>query len=251
MNAMLRMLLLFLLFFLTSCEKYVGYNLDAEPLPVTVRISGSVRDFYTNQPLEGVRVRFGDYQTSTDQSGFYQLDYPYGTDEERNKPVELLVILKKYLPFHESVILPPITYIRDFRLVRGAPIIQKVVLPPFTTNSGRQIYVCQAQVKDYQGVVDIQLVEALVYYQFPGNPHLSKYRKELTLVYELSDTTAYYEGIFPPFLSDGSTIYRRYEIYAVNRSGLADTLVALRSPTQPDTFLFTPVLDDTIPEIVP
>ncbi|MEJ2049881.1 MAG: hypothetical protein P8Y60_08600, partial [Calditrichota bacterium] len=85
------LLLLLLLLLLLTCEQYTGYNFDADSPKQTAKIYGIVENTFTNEPVNRAFLRIGNLTTYSDKLGEYSILYPLQTEEERDKPVPLIV----------------------------------------------------------------------------------------------------------------------------------------------------------------
>ena len=97
----------FVLLMLFGCEKFVGYNYDADPIPNTAVISGSLSNIFTDEPIIYAQVLVGSQTTKTDQDGQYLLYYAFESDEDRNKPVDVVFSAPNYYTLSKSYIIYP------------------------------------------------------------------------------------------------------------------------------------------------
>lgn len=210
--------LFLIVFTVTNCEKYFGYNYDAESLIESVSISGTVTNSFTSQPVSSASVKIGVYETFTDKNGDYLLIYPLGSDEERDKPIPVLVSATNYFPDSLNIIIYPQPLELKFSLVYGAPIIESAALVP----SDPPTATATAVVFDYQGVNDIDSVAAIFTYFDSLNVKTEKvvpmFRTRI-----LSDNQAEYQCNTEIFSdSFGNLNFKHFQIVATDKAGFSD-----------------------------
>lgn len=144
---------IFILFlFFTACdfEKFYQSKYEATPIPISAKITGQVTDRFSKLPVEDAIVNIGNQATFTNADGDFLLNYILGSDEERNRPVEIKISAYNYLTLNSAEVVYPETNI-DFEIDYAAPIIKQICLVDS---------ICQAIVFDNQGFDDISTVKA-------------------------------------------------------------------------------------------
>ncbi len=223
-----------ILAFYFSCEQYTtGFNYDTQS-PELTRISGIVSNKFTDENVKDATIRMNNQETRTGEFGEYVIHLAVGTDQQRDKPVEVEVTAENYLPFLTEFILYPESREFDIPLEYAAPIVLKNALG---VTKGRDDMICQVLILDYQGYSDIDSVEAIFYYSKSGVSRYEIRRFEMDFVRNTSDTTAFYEAIAPFSLEQdwGIDPRKNHEIYAVDKSGYS---VLNDSGVNSDTLLF-------------
>lgn len=224
---------------LAACEQYIGFDYEAESVEHTAKISGTVRNVFTDKRVGNALIQMGTQTTRSDNRGEYLIHYILRSDEERDKPVQVSISADNYLPFSDSFVLYPGDTEFDPRLEYAAPIIQKNALAFESEISGDPALVCQAQILDYQGVDDINTVMATFSYAKEGEPGYKKIKIDMNSVQSISAIVAYYQCIVPTTLPDGWVFYpfTDYQIFAEDHEGYSHTIYDVLS----DTLLFSPI----------
>lgn len=145
-------------------DKYTGYNYQGESPIETARITGNVTNTFTGTPILRATLQFGDLITYTDGKGNYLLVYPLATDDERDRPIPVVVSRPDYFQIETEIVVYPDKNVHDFALIYAAPIIESSSLE-FVPQSNA---ICYATIMDYQGVDDIEEVEGIFRYEAEG-----------------------------------------------------------------------------------
>ncbi len=151
-------LLFSLVFWQCDGERWWGYRFEPVPLTEQILIQGTVSDRFSEAPIPGATVQFGDQETVTNTRGEYQLTFYLTPDYQRNKPVTIRVTAENYLPVEEQTTLDPIDQQQDFVLEYAAPMLRDAVRHVFENG----IAVFQVKIQDYQD--DVQTVQLTVTY---------------------------------------------------------------------------------------
>ena len=218
---MIRFILIFLFILAVGgcdLDKYTGYSYEGESLIETARVSGKVTNVFTGTPILRATLTFGNLTTYTDGDGNYLLVYPLATDDERDRPISVLVSRPDYFPIETEIVVYPDRNIHDFALIYAAPIIESSTLeliPQFQA-------VCYATILDYQGVDDIEKVEGTFTYESEGvktviqvplnedirySGNRARFRANLELTLQLY----------------GTLVTKAYQITVLDKSGFSDT----------------------------
>jgi hypothetical protein len=231
--------LLFLLLLLLRCDQYTGYNFDADSPQQTAKIYGIVENTFTNDPVINAFIRIGNLTTYSDNSGEYSVLYPLQTEEERDKPIPVVVEANNFFPFETSIIIYPNSTKLDIPLEYGAPLIKQNAFV-YTVYQLDPIYICQAIIFDYQGIDDIDTVQATFYYA-KGDTDVISFKVMMDHIQNISDNTAYYQKIAR--VNAGEWILRtRYDIRVTDKEGFSDFVSDFNNLRAPDTFIFPPNL---------
>lgn len=232
MKKHLSYMLYFLIIFTISCDfdRYVGYDLDAQELLETTRVSGTVRNFYTLLPVPNARIRVGLLETISDINGRYNINYILTDDENRNKPVELNVQAHNFFSFTDTTLLKPISNQFNFRIKYAAPIVQQAAR--VYDNSNPFIVTCQSIVFDYQGWENISSVHIVFFYAIGSDSLILQMER----VYEQDANTAYYQVI----REDEVSFTDDYFIIVEDFDGFSDKFELSNNPFKLDDFLFNP-----------
>ncbi len=207
-------------FLFLGCEQFIGYNYDADVEDNTIRISGRVRNIFTDEPVAGALVQIGIQQTLTDYFGDYILHVDLGTDEERDKPVPVTVTAEKYDAFEDQFVI----YNEDkeyvIKLVYVAPIIKEASIYPTSS-----LLNCDVRIYDYQGFADIKTVQATFYYIKDFSPDMKRLDMDLEFVKFITPLSALYRCKILSGLGDGWHLPSKdnyYYIFAEDQSGNSD-----------------------------
>jgi len=216
-----------------SCDSdvYFGYKFTTEELSVTTLISGYVTNYYTDQPVDNVLVRFGIQETFSDVNGYYQLDYLLSEDELRNKMTEISFEKENYFPSQQSAILSNLENTIDVGLKYAAPIIVSTARPYLTPT----FLVCQAIIHDYQGLENLESVQ--VAYHFPTS--IAQVYDTVRVDLEFHQSPEYGIGYYQEFryFIDEEMFYY---IEAMDKDGFSSRLLHSIRPNHPDAPIFDP-----------
>jgi hypothetical protein len=210
-------LLLILTVVRCDLEKFTGYNYEGESLVETARITGKVTNIFTGTPILRVTLKFGNFTTYTDGDGNYLLVYPLATDDERDRPISVVVSRPDYFPQETEIVVYPDRNIHDFALVYAAPIIESSSLE-FTPPSD---IVCYATILDYQGVDDIEKVEGIFTYESEGVQTVVHIPLDEDV--RFSGTRARFKSNLELITADGTLITKAYQIMVLDKEGFSDT----------------------------
>ncbi len=209
--------------------KFTGFNYDADRVADSARVSGTVSNLFTHQPVRDALVNIGELQTATDSLGRYAVDFPLSGDVNRNKQISVHVSKDKFYPFDTDIIVFPLNNILDVDLRYGAPIPRRAVLLDT---------ICQTIIFDYQGIADVDSVVALLRYVLPrvfGGFIAFPMQRVATV----GDSIGYYQVSAPSFIQNkGNLITDSFFIRAVDKEGFKDKVVF--QSTAQDSLLFTP-----------
>ena len=182
---------------------------------------------YTNTPVENAIIQVGNQTTVTDDSGKYSLIYTYESDEERNKPIEVIVVAENYITHNTSIIIYPVENQLDISLVYAAPIIEKSIL------FGN---ICQAIVTDYQGAEDIKSGIVYVYFNFSPMGYTYEKPYNINVVKTISENTSYFQCIVDSSLDEYGYITKKYKLVFEDWHGYSNYTIKTTVPG--DTLLF-------------
>ena len=150
--------ILFALFILiiNACDldKMTGSESDAQPIPDSAKLYGTILDKFTENPVKNATILVGNQATFTDENGEYSFYYYLGEDEERNKPVAVKISAQNYIHLDTAIVIFPENQL-SFNLEYGAPIIRRMVIIGD---------ICQTEIFDYQGADDIIQVSGSFFY---------------------------------------------------------------------------------------
>lgn len=209
--------------------KFTGFNYDADRVADSARVSGTVSNLFTRQPVAQALVNIGELQTATDSLGRYNLDFPLSGDVNRNKQISVHVTKDKFYPFDTEIIIFPLNNLLNVDLRYGAPIPRRAVLLDT---------ICQAIIFDYQGIADVDSVTALLRYVLPRvfGGFVAFPMQQVAVI---GDSVGYYQVTAPPFIrGKGNLMTDTYFIRAVDKEGFKDKIVF--QSTGQDTLLFSP-----------
>jgi hypothetical protein len=212
-----------------SCDmdKFTGNNYDSSPIPKNAKIFGKIYNVFDDKPVPWALVNFGNQATFTDTAGYYLLQYYLGSDESRNKPVDIQITAPGFLKyFDEKIILPENNY--NFLIEYGAPTILQVA---------RIDSYCQAIIFDNQGFDNISTVIGRFFYRRQGD-------KQTSLVSELgmnghetdSSNIGYYQCKVALSIPGYGDLIPTFYVYAHDKNALKDSTSYARSGV--DSLLF-------------
>ena len=216
-----------------SCdlEKFLGYQYEVDPLPEFATISGKIKNRFTGAPVTEAIIRFGEQETTTDSSGYYQLNYIFNEDDLRNRPVTVSIEAYNYYSLNTEEIVFPENRL-NYQLDYAAPIVKRVALIG---------HICQAEILDYQGAQDIQRVRGSFFYALPGVPMWTlNLRPELDKALIDSPLTAYFQVRLPQDMPNHLVLGPSCVIHAWDQSAFHDS--SSNSLVGVDTFIFDPAL---------
>ncbi|GAB4363239.1 MAG: hypothetical protein Kow0042_00880 [Calditrichia bacterium] len=230
----------FLMIFFSGCKEFTGYKYDADPLSEQARIQGTIINIFTGKPVEDALIQFGELKTLTDENGQYFLVYPLGPDESRDKPVPITITARNYESYRDSLILYPQTMEYHAQLVYAAPIIEQTAMVPVTSG----LFVCEAVVRDYQGITDIDSVKATIWYakDLEPFPRILQIGMDYIGSPPQSSDRGYFQCLVLSGLSQGWFLVEQYRITAEDRAGNTHEIFKEFRLSRPDTLLFPPVL---------
>lgn len=231
-------LLFTLLFIFSGCEKFTGFKYSADDPTLYTRIEGVVTNLFTGEPVADAKVRFAFQTTLTDDAGHYLMFFPLGTDEDRNKPVQITIDAENFGQYRTSKILVPISNNFDFRIEYVAPIIDKMALVPVATN----LLVFEAVIIDYQGVADITYTRGRFSYAKMFEPSLRWEESPLTLVGQEESWTGHFQCLVEATIDAEWELSELYEITVRDQAGHSDEALGKYHANRPDTLLFPPIL---------
>lgn len=224
------LLALSLLGLFSGCDwdKYFGYQNEAQALANHTEISGTVQNLFTGQPVKNALVRFGTQETLTDTGGFYNFNYILSDDEQRNKPTPFAVEKHNYYSHFGETKLLPGTDEYNFDLVYAAPIIVDTKRRPM------QELICQAIIRDYQGIASLQSVDVIYIENDVQGNVADSVRQTMKMVKLVSTQEAYYQ--LKTEISARTAPY--YYVQVTDNEGYSDRLFHTTNPTYPDHLLF-------------
>jgi hypothetical protein len=206
--------LFFFIFSLLGCEQYIGYNYEADEVNNTVRIYGQVVNTFTGEAVDSALVQIGVQKTLTDEYGNYTIHYIMGVDDQRDKPVQVIVSSKNYATHSSQFIVYNESKNYNIPLVYVAPIIKETTLG---YEDGNNALTCEVLVLDYQGTNDIRLVKGTFFYSKQHEPSYKQIDIEFGYFQFVSNISAIYRCKVPIILWDGWSIPphdRLFYIYA-------------------------------------
>jgi hypothetical protein len=226
----------FVLLMLYGCEKFVGYNYETDPIPNTTMINGSISNIFTGEPVIYAQVRVGSQTTKTDQDGQYLMYYTFESDEDRNKPVDVVFSAPNYYSLSKSYIIYPGKNQFDGRLTYAAPLIPKTAFVQI--DSVDTFLVCQALVFDYQGAEDIISVTAsFIYFSYVKRANFF-IERELEFMERYSDQASFYQVIYTPMEGEQFRFENRCSVIAIDREDYHCSVTLNLDFQNPDTLLF-------------
>ena len=230
------------LFFL-HCDKYINSQTDSNLNDRVITISGTVISEFTNQPIKGAVVNFGGQNTLTDHQGQFKLHYRLTVDDDRNKPVEMIVTAYNYFDYQQSYYVAPIDFTINARMIYAAPIIENSVLVKYYfVAQEMDLVVVQARIFDYQGADDIDSVGTILYYRNEEDQTFKTSAIPMRFVEKLSYNSAHYQAVAIPTYQEIWHFQRNFDVYAEDSQGFS-TFVrdAPINPLSGDTLILPPI----------
>jgi len=228
-----------ILFLLSSCDvdKYFGYSNEAEDLLTYARISGKVVNTYTGEPAGIIHVEAGRYETLTDYAGSFFINYILTTDDERNRPVLFRFTHEKYYPEEKYYVIDPLGMEVKVAIRYAAPVIEKTALFPQQNSSELEgvRFVCQAIIKDYQGIHTVDFVEARFEAEDNGG-NIHRESRRMSIVQTVSNREGYFQTEI--IIKPNEVLKNGYAVYARDNEGFEELLRRSKNPNQPDDPLF-------------
>ncbi len=164
MTYLIRLMVFILsVFLITACkvEEFTGFKVETISQSESLRITGQVISYYTSDSVMAAFVTIGSRQTITDEKGEFTLSYVLSESEKRNKPTPVHIVAENYYAYHDQLYLNQQNTNFVFYLKYAAPMILDA-----TAVFQRTIeydYICQAVVKDFQGISTVQTVKAVFF----------------------------------------------------------------------------------------
>lgn len=214
---------------INSCDldKLTGYKHDADPIPDSAILFGTIRNKFNLEPVKNAAVVVGSQTAFSDTNGQYSFYYRLDQDEERNKPVPIGITAHNYLPLDSAIVIFPQNEFNK-KLEYAPPIIKRMVL----LNG-----VCQAEIFDYQGAEDIMEVYGKFNYRRAGERHNSlTTRIQLIRAFIDPPNTAYFETNVDVTLPSYGSLISSFMIIAKDSLAYADSVS--NSIVGVDTLLF-------------
>ncbi len=230
--------LLIIAFSVFSCKEFTSYNLTADAPGETADIHGTVTNKFTNLPVAQARIQIGNYTTYSDKNGAYSIVYGLQADEERDKPVPVLVQAQNFYSYQTNIIIYPQSTPLDFLMTYGAPLITENAFVPYLYHAN-SVFVCQVEVLDYQGVDDIDTVEVTFHYKNQEDGSTQVYRTIMDRIKVVSENSAYYQSIASAS-NEPYVLLPSYEVRATDREGFSTSISDYFNSMAPDNFLFPP-----------
>ena len=236
MNLIFRIFFLLILLLYLSCDtdRYLGFDIEAQDLADTAIIAGNVINFYDGMPVYKAKVKIGILETLTDKNGNYQIPYILSDDENRNKPVSILISKENYFQFEDSTFIVPSAMSLNFSLRYAAPIIMAIARRTHPINQFQ--VVCQAKIRDYQGITNIDSVIAVLSY-LDESDKVNLYKSEMEFKGAISNIEAYYQTTV-----EVSNLTPYLWVLVNDNDSYSDSLFHSTRPAVPDVFLFDPNL---------
>jgi hypothetical protein len=208
-------MVLFGLFLFSGCEKYIGFQYEAPSLHRTARLSGTIVNTVTGEAVSDAHISFGFQETVTDRLGNYRMDYLLREDDQRDKPVPVIISAWNFETYTtEKIVFPQDTEF-NFNLDYAAPIIER-----FYVGATDEEAFVQVEVRDYQGIGDIRSVIVKFYYEKMGEPEYRQVTVPADYVRMASNTSGFFRAATYPDLPDLWTIRgSKLEIHAEDYSG--------------------------------
>jgi hypothetical protein len=205
-----------LLFFL-SCEKYISYSYEAGSIASKANVTGAVYDKHQKIRVGNAEISFNGVTTTSDKDGFYNLEYILGVDEQRDKPVNVLVTAPNYLPLDTGIVFYPGPRDLDLVMEYGAPRIQKIWMG--VTNGKVEV---QVQVRDFQGIDNIDYIRSKSYYHKMHENEVKSYTAFMNFIMPdtLLPNSYFFRSTAPIMVDDGWYFeLRQFEVEAVDHDG--------------------------------
>jgi len=232
----IRIWVFFVLLVLFGCEKFVGYNYEADPISDTAVIRGSISNIFTDEPVIYAQVLVGSQTTRTNQDGQYLMYYAFEGDEDRNKPVDVVFSAPNYYSLSKRYIIYPGHNRFDARLTYAAPLIQKTAFVQI--DSLETFLVCQVLIFDYQGAEDIVSATISFFYLNFVQKEIFFVEEEMEFVKKYSDQACFYQVIYTPMEGEVIRFENRCSIVAIDKEEYSDTATVNLNLQNPDTLLF-------------
>lgn len=208
-------------------NEFTGYKHDADPIPDSALLFGTIRNKFTLDPVNKATLIIGTQSTLSDTNGEYFFYYHLDQDEERNKPVPIGVFAHNFLPLDSAIVIFPQNEFNS-NLEYATPIIKRMVL----LNG-----VCQAEIFDYQGAEDIAEVYGKFYYRRPGERNISLTTRILmNKVFTEPPNVAYFQTLVDVTLPLYGLLIPNFMIIAKDSLAYADSVS--NSIAGVDTLLF-------------
>jgi len=227
-----------------SCKDFIGAQVESNSNDRNIQIYGTVSNMFNNQPIYEALVKYADLQTLTDPKGNYSLIYTLNTDDDRNKPVKFNVSAFNYFPYSTELIVYPVDNNINISLAYAAPIVENsiLVLHKFEEYID-ELYVCQARILDYQGIDEIDFVNAVFYYDNQVASRIDKLILPMDYIENVSNNTAHYQAlILPSFGDENWQIRLNFDIEVYDTLGFSTYIEdQVSSVVIGDTLIFTPV----------
>ncbi len=242
-------LFIFVLLLIISCEKFTSFDYESEKIGSHSVISGRVQNVFDRTPVDGANMNIGIMQTNTDENGKYLVDYIIGVDEERNKPIDIIIDAENYYPLDTTLIIFPPEMQFNLKMIYAAPIIESawigvipIILPispdPFLSP------VTQVLLSDYQGIATIDSIITTFYYAKPGAPEIKTVSIMMQQDSVLSENAALYQAIGPSHIDIDYRYYNRsLEIYVSDNEGFYSHINLKNSEIFVDNPLFPVEVD--------
>ena len=227
-------LLILIMYISCDTDRYLGYDIEGQELAETAIITGKITNLYDGMPVYQAKVKIGILETLTDHQGDYQIPYILSDDENRNKPVLISISKENYFQFKDSTLIVPAPMSLNFSLRYAAPMITAIARRTHPTNQFQ--VVCQAIIRDYQGVNNIDSVIAVFSY-LNESDKLNLYKSVMEFKGMLSSIEAYYQTTV-----EVSNLTTYLWILAKDKDHYSDSLFHSIRPDYPDLFLFDPNL---------
>jgi hypothetical protein len=226
-----------------NCEKYINSQTDSNLNDRVIKVSGTVINEFTNQPIKGALVNFGGQDTLTDYLGWFEMRYRLTVDNDRNKPVEMTVLAYNYFDYQQLYYIAPIDYTITARMTYAAPIIKNSVLVRhYFDEQEMDLVVVQALVFDYQGADDIDSVGTILYYRNEEDQSFRTSIIPMRFVEKLSSNSAHYQAVAIPTYQAIWSIQQNFDVYAEDSQGYSTFVQdAPINPFSGDTLIFPPI----------
>jgi hypothetical protein len=206
-----------ILLLLAGCDldKFIGYRIQSESLPVLARIFGTITSKNTTLPVDGAQIQIENQAAFSDERGEYIFYYYQTADNLRDKPVPVRISADRFLTVDTAIVVYTQTRL-DLQLTYGAPIIKRSALVED---------VCQVIVFDYQGAEDISEVNVNLIYHRPGDKAVSlRIDKSLDRVTIDSVYYAYYQAIVDTVIPGYGNLSAFYYIRATDTKDYVDSV---------------------------
>ncbi len=218
----MRFIILSLAIISYGCEEFTGYNYDSDFIAQNSHIYGKVFNaFHPYQPVKNARIEFGYLTFFTDSLGAYDITYILSVDDNRNKPIEVLVSAADYHDLVTELIIEIPEQKVDLELEYGAPKIERIWV-----GVPEEVY-HQVIVTDNQGIDNIQSVRTTFYYSNINDPLIKTRTAEMIFIGHVpgSSSSAYYQAIQIPTYGEGWTYEGRWINFVVqDKDGFSDTV---------------------------